>query len=938
MTSVKLPFFSRGEISPKLQGRVDTAAYQSGLKTARNAIVQVGGGIMNRPGTVFIGTTKYNDRYTRLIPFIYKVDDTHMLEVGHEYIRFIREDFYQLALTPNLISGITNATEAVVTSPTHGWENGQTLRMSGIGGMTEVNNRDFIVSDKATNTFKIKSTITGDYVDSSDFGTFSSNGQADAIYEIATPYQEADLPMLRYAQSADVITIVHPDYPPKELRRVAVNNWTLSDIDFIPDTANPSGIFTTSSDTPGGTIYRYQVTAVQDGVESLPGAGNTSNQIIAATKAAPCVITTASAHGYERGDPLYIANVSGMTELNEKRYTAGTVTTDTLQLFGIDSTGFGTFTSALTDSVFPLFSKIDANTTDHAVTVGWSPDAYLSHRIYREVNGTYQYIGDTSKNYFEDADLPVDSTRGPPQYVNPFEFTDTYPGAVGFFQQRRVFGGSNASPNAWEASRIGDFSNFTKSKPTQDDDAISATLVNDQMNEIKHISTGKSMFMFTSGSDWAVSSGGEAIFSPFTAKAEVQTNWGIAEHKPILLGKTTVFVQGDNRTVRSFGFTQDSEGFSSSELSLISDHIFEDHEVKDVALARYPYSAVVFTRTDGQAAVMVLNEEQGVVGWTRWDTQGEFQTVGSVKVCLEHETPEPDDGIYFTVKRRIGDNTVQFVERLHKRRFSDVRDCFFVDCGVSYDNPYEITNIDNTGTAGRWVIECEGHPFTTDQVVTLTDIVWKPVVDSMGNETQPDQLNDVQYMVDTTTTDTFTIKTLADPAVAVVPDTGFQPYVRGGVARENVFEVEGLYHLEGMDVVACADGYPVSATVENGAITLPGIASRVHVGLSYTTDIETLPIEISAGGGTVQNKKQRVTEVTLKLNKSRECLVGPNSYKLMPMKRAPYQTQVSAQLYTGKNQITIAPDWSIDGVIFLRVRDPLPLELIGIYPKVDITS
>src|SRR5690606_9389436 len=88
------PFFSRGEISPKLYGRVDTAAYQAGLRKARNTLVLVGGGIMNRPGLTYIAPVKYHNRFIRLIPFDFRSDDTHILEFGHEYMRVIREDFY----------------------------------------------------------------------------------------------------------------------------------------------------------------------------------------------------------------------------------------------------------------------------------------------------------------------------------------------------------------------------------------------------------------------------------------------------------------------------------------------------------------------------------------------------------------------------------------------------------------------------------------------------------------------------------------------------------------------------------------------------------------------------------------------------------------------------------------------------------------------------
>lgn len=47
-------------------------------------------------------------------------------------------------------------------------------------------------------------------------------------YEIVTPYADADLWGLNFTQSADVMYIVHPNYPPKLLKRLGATNWTLT--------------------------------------------------------------------------------------------------------------------------------------------------------------------------------------------------------------------------------------------------------------------------------------------------------------------------------------------------------------------------------------------------------------------------------------------------------------------------------------------------------------------------------------------------------------------------------------------------------------------------------------------------------------------------------------------------------------------------------------
>lgn len=88
-----------------------------------------------------------------------------------------------------------------------------------------------------------------------------------AAYEVATPYQEQDLFELNFTQSADVLTIVHPSYPPAELKRLGATNWTISNISFMPSIAAPTGL--TATPLTGGsgdtTQFRYVVTSVATG-------------------------------------------------------------------------------------------------------------------------------------------------------------------------------------------------------------------------------------------------------------------------------------------------------------------------------------------------------------------------------------------------------------------------------------------------------------------------------------------------------------------------------------------------------------------------------------------------------------------------------------------------------------------------------------------------
>lgn len=52
-------------------------------------------------------------------------------------------------------------------------------------------------------------------------------------YQIATPWGTADLFAIKFCQSADVLYMVHPNYPPYKLIRLGATNWTLTQVVFI---------------------------------------------------------------------------------------------------------------------------------------------------------------------------------------------------------------------------------------------------------------------------------------------------------------------------------------------------------------------------------------------------------------------------------------------------------------------------------------------------------------------------------------------------------------------------------------------------------------------------------------------------------------------------------------------------------------------------------
>ncbi len=261
--------FSGGEITSSLYARVDQIKYATGLRTCRNWMIKRHGGAQNRPGTVFVGEVKDSSTTVRLIPFIFNTVQTYILEFGNLYMRAIRNGS-QVTETAQDITDATRADPVQLTIAGHGYSNGDEVFVTGVGGMTQLNNRNFKVANVATNTFTLQE-MDGTDLDGTAYTPYTLAGTAAKIFEIVTPYLEADLMGLRFAQSADVITIVHPSYAPRELARTGHTAWTLTAITFTPSIATPANVAT---DKGGGALFQagYSVSAVTEfGEEGLEG-------------------------------------------------------------------------------------------------------------------------------------------------------------------------------------------------------------------------------------------------------------------------------------------------------------------------------------------------------------------------------------------------------------------------------------------------------------------------------------------------------------------------------------------------------------------------------------------------------------------------------------------------------------------------------------------
>lgn len=262
--------FNAGELSALLLGRQDIKKYASGLYTCYNAIPLAQGGWTRRPGTAFLHQCKHHDKAARLIPFQYSVDQTYILEFGEQYIRFFT-DHGILTRTGQAITGITKANPGVLTySGSDTYANGDRVIITGVVGMTQVNNREFKVANvnAGANTFELQDS-DGNNVNTLGYDTWTSGGTVSEVFEVTTTFAEADLPDIRVTQSADTLYILHPDEAPQQLVRASALSWALSDVAFTDgpyDVANTTSTTLTPSAATGSgvTLTASAVTGINN--------------------------------------------------------------------------------------------------------------------------------------------------------------------------------------------------------------------------------------------------------------------------------------------------------------------------------------------------------------------------------------------------------------------------------------------------------------------------------------------------------------------------------------------------------------------------------------------------------------------------------------------------------------------------------------------------
>jgi hypothetical protein len=665
--------FRTGEISPKLEGRIDLQKYTEAAQTVNNMLVFPSGGVTRRPGTYFAGRSRDGGK-VRLMDFEFSDEQAYVLEFGANYIRFYK-DGGLLTDTSQNITAVTQANPAVVTITSHTFTNGDRIFVSGVAGMTQLNNREFTVANATTNTFELSG------IDSTGFDAYTSGGTAAKIVEVTTTYSITDIFEINHAQSADVLYLAHKDHAPAKLTRTTATSFTLEDIEFV------DGPYLDENDT-NTTLYA----SVDTGTVTITASANlfTSADVGRLIRFREVLEVeydeweankSYSNNTFVRYNGHVYKNVTGSTQTSGNTppvHTEGNETYGSLTWqYRHDDTGYAKIT------VFGSATSVTAvvQEDDGGISV-------LPHNVVGSSNATKRWS------------------------LGAFGGDQGFPKAVGFYEQRLYFAGTTGKPQTVFGSVSADFENQTPG--TLDDSAVNLTIASDKVNVIRHLLPARFLQILTTSAEFTLSGGtGSTPVTPTNVNVLRETTFGCSEVRPLRAGNSTILIQKGQEKVKEITFDLDTDGLLGIDLTILADHIPRGG-LTDMVWQQEPELIVWFVHSDGRLVGLTYDRANAAIGWHDHDIGGDG--------VVESITAIPsgaEDQVYVAVKRTIDGATVRHIEYLKPMEFGDdVEDAFYLDSGLTYDGSATTTVSSLNHLEGETVAILADGATHADKVVT----------------------------------------------------------------------------------------------------------------------------------------------------------------------------------------------------------------------------
>lgn len=620
---------------------------------------------------------------------------------------------------------------------------------------------------------------------SGTFATDLSAGKwvAQTAYEITTPYTEASIFELQYAQNNDVMYIVGQNKHPQILRRLGAVQFSIDDVDFVRGPFLDSNL-TNITITPSAQTGATTLTA------AIPAWAGTTDYMI--------------------GDYVTESGIYYKCIVSHKS------------------------TATFADDLADGWWTVEQPTVFHAAHVGslwringavvkilsYTSSTLVAGQVQPEADGTAGDIGGTAA-YTDWAEGAFSDYRG-------------WPCAVVFHEQRLFYGGTPAEPQKFWGSVVGSYDNFETG--TDDADAVTYQPASDEANPIRWMASCSSrLYVGTAGGTFSVTGGAAGIaIAPDSINVQFDNDSGVMLIKPVKVGSYLYYLQRNGYQVRELAYNYDTDRQEADDMCLLSDHILRDGlGALAISKQKSPNDRIFISRYDGQVAVLTRNVKQEVMGWSRIIPAESSSIQGEIEGIAVIQNDEDDDEIWVTVRRVIDGTVYRYVEYFTPEQVVNEFDAIFLDSALTLDSPITITG---ATAAEPVVITAVNHGLSNgdqvkiDNVLGMTELNNKAYL--VANKT-----DDTFELTDLNGVD------IDGAAYTAYVSGGEVREMVTAISGLSHLEGETVYVQTDGGLPETTKSY----TVSSGAITLSEKAAVVHVGLLYEGKITFLQLSDGAG-------------------------------------------------------------------------------------------
>jgi len=546
-------------------------------------------------------------------------------------------------------------------------------------------------------------------------------------------------------------------------------------------------------------------------------------------------------------------------------------------------------------------------------------------------------------------------------YEDSWSTTRGYPRTCSFHEGRLYFGGSLNEPATLFGSKVGDFFNF-KIAESLDDDAIKGTLATDSVNAITALRSGRDLQIFTTGAEFFVPQGELAPITPTNLTIKSATRRGSKLGlRPQAAEGGTIFIQRQGKAVREMLFSDVELSYVANNISLLNSHMLVDPQrmalraatdttegdllliVNGTATAGYRAASVGFS---GTITAYTVNRAQNIVAPANWSTDGDFVDVG---VDL--------DTIYCVVKRTVGGATKYYLEVFDDDRTTDSAIQYYSGAAAP-DQPLPSTTL----IGGLSHLQAKTVKIVRDDIVDSDATVGTLAADDDGIVTQFANSGQTSFTLNgafvssgaasfngiarqiTFYNDNASSPGNPIPSVLnlVLTITGTDIFNASQTETINLDDNAATYtsvkYFKTVTAVSINTA-PTNFTLKVGVgatlgtVTIGDTASSyVEVGLNYTVEVKTQPIESRLPSGSMQSTKRRILEVSPILYRSQNVTINNKEINLDPL---PISGSGGATTFTGVKKTQGFLGFDREGQITIGQSQPLFFTVLSLDYKLS---